>query len=236
MRASLDRNPTTFAEVGRARIRSTPGRIAAVLTGGLLALGSLGLVAVGAYMLSAAASNGGWLDLGHTTYVTDSYAVTTDPVDWGKQTYALGNVATVRIRVTPSNATTPVFVGMAGAEDVERYLSGVQHVTAHEAPGAHVTYSRHGGRAPSTPPAQAVPWTVQATGTGTQTVEFVAHQQPDDQVLVVMNADGSPSLRGSAESIVTQPSLSWIGSGFLVGGIVLAFGALLLIRRGARRN
>jgi hypothetical protein len=74
------------------------GRAVSVLTGGLLVLCSLGLIAVGGFLLSAATSNGGWLALGHGTYATDSYAVATDPEDWGTATYALGAVGKVRIR------------------------------------------------------------------------------------------------------------------------------------------
>ncbi len=235
MRTTLNRNPSTSTGLGRERAGWTPGRVAAVLTGGLLALCSVGLIAVGGYLLSAATSNGGWLALGHGTYQTDSYAVATDPQDWGTTTYALGTVDKVRIRITPSDATTPVFVGMARPDDVQRYLRGVEHVTVHEAPGSHVTYTRHDGQAPATPPAKALPWTVQATGTGTQTLEFDAQQQRGDQVAVVMNADGSRSVSGRAESTVTQPSLPWIASGLLAGAVALGVGAALLIVRPVRR-
>lgn len=119
-----------------------------MLTGGLLALCSAGLIAAGGYLLTAATSNGGWLALGHGTYQTDSYAVATDPGDWGTTTFAFGTVDKVRIRVTPADATTPVFVGMARPADVQRYLRGVQHVTAHGAPGYRVTYTQHDGRPP----------------------------------------------------------------------------------------
>lgn len=202
---------------------------------GLLALCSAGLIAVGGYLLSAATSNGGWLALGHGSYATDSYAVTTDPEDWGTATYAFGAVDKVRIRVTPSDATTAVFVGMARPDDVQRYLSGVEHVTAHGAGGYRVTYTRHDGQAPATPPAQAVPWTVQATGTGTQTLEFDARQQRGDQVAVVMNADGSRSVSGRAASTVTQPSLPWVAGGMLAGAAALGVGAAVLIVKPVRR-
>jgi hypothetical protein len=86
------------------------------------------------------------------------------------------------------------------------------------------------------PGAHAVPWTAQATGTGAQTLEFVAQQQPGDQVVVVMNADGSGTVSGSAASMVTQPSLTWIGSSLLSGGIIIGVGAVLLVIRGARRH
>jgi hypothetical protein len=235
MRATLNRNPDTPAGLGPERAGWTLGRVASVLTGGLLALCSLGLIAVGGFMLNAATSNGGWLDLGHGTYATDSYAVATDTEDWGTATYAFGAVDKVRIRVTPRDATTPVFVDMARPGDVERYLSGVEHVTAHEAPGYRVTYTQHDGQAPATPPAQAVPWTKQATGTGTQTLEFDAQEQRGEQVAVVMNADGSRSVSGRAESAVTQPSLPWIATGLLAGGVALGVGAVLLIVKPVRR-
>jgi hypothetical protein len=235
MRATLNRDPNTLPGPGRARAGWTLGRVVSVLTGGLLALCSLGLIAAGGYLLSAATGNGGWLALGHGSYQTGSYAVATDPDDWGAATYAFGAVDKVRIRITPSDATTPVFVGMARPADVQRYLRGVQYVTAHGAPGYRVTYTEHPGHAPATPPAQAVPWTVQASGTGTQTLEFDAQQQRGDQVTVVMNADGSRSVSGRAESAVTQPSLPWIASGLLAGGVALGAGAALLIVKPVRR-
>jgi hypothetical protein len=235
MSATLHRYPNTPAPLGRARAGWTLGRVVSVLTGGLLALGSLGLFVAGGYLLSAATGNGGWLALGHGSYQTDGYAVATDPEDWGTATYALGAVDRVRVRVTPSDPTTPVFVGMARPADVQRYLGGVRYVTAHGAPGYRVAYARHDGQAPATPPAHAVAWTVQATGTGTQTLEFDAQQQRGDQVAVVMNADGSPSLSGRAESAVTAPSLPWIASGLLAAAVALGVGAALLIVKPVRR-
>ena len=235
MRATLNRNPSTATGSDRRRAGWTVGRVASVLAGGVLALCSLGLITAGGYLLSVAASNSGWLALGHGSYATESYAVVTDPENWSAQTYALGAVDKVRIRVTPSGATTPVFVGLARATEVERYLSGVGYVTAHAAPGYRVTYTQHGGQAPATPPARAIPWTVQATGTGTQTVEFDTRNVSGDQVAIVMNADGSPSVSGRAESAVTQPSLPWIASGLLAGAVASGAGAVLLIAKPVRR-
>lgn len=125
----------------------------AMLTGCLLARCSLGLIAAGGYLLNAATSNGGWLALGHGTYQTNSYAVASDPADWSTATWLLGAVDKVRIRVTPSDPATPVFVGMARPADVQRYLGGVQHVTAQGSRGYRVTYIQHDGQAPATPPA-----------------------------------------------------------------------------------
>jgi hypothetical protein len=234
MNAILHRNPNASAGFGGARSGWTLGRVASVVAGSVLALSALGLVAAGGYLLSEAAGDGGWLALGHGDYATTSYAVVTEPEDWGEQSYVFDTVDKVRVRVTPVDATTPVFVGMARPDDVNRYLSDVEYVTAHGAPNERVTYTEHEGQAPATPPAQAVPWTVQATGTGTQTLEFDAQEQRGDQVMVVMNADGSQSVNGRAESAATQPSLPWIAGGLLAGGVILGIGAALLIVKPVR--
>lgn len=235
MNATLSPGLNTSVSFGQPRAGWTLGRIMSVLSGSVLVLCSLGLIVAGGYLLSATTSDGGWLELGHGTYQTDTYAVTTEPEDWGTQTYALDNVDKVRIRVTPKDAATPVFVGMARPDEVERYLSDIQYVTVHGASDYQVTYTQHDGHAPASQPAQAVPWTVQSTGTGTQTLEFDAQEQRGDQVLVVMNADGSPSVSGSAESAATQPSLPWIASGLLAGGVAVAVGGALLIVKPVRR-
>jgi hypothetical protein len=235
MTSTLD--PTRGTPAGPARTRSgwTSGRVVAMLIGALLALCSLGLLAGGGYLLSAATGDDGWLALGHGAYRTDGYAVATDAEDWSTASYVLGTVDKVRIRVTPADAATPVFVGMARPADLERYLGGVQYVTAHGDPGNRVAYTRHDGRAPATPPADAIAWTMQVTGMGTQTLTFDAQQLRGDQVVVVMNADGSRSVTGQAESAVTQPSLTWIGSGLLAAGVVLGAGAVLLVAKPLRR-
>lgn len=236
MKATLSDTFNGPASFGEQRAGWTLRRIISVLAGSVLVLGALGLIAAGGYLLTEGTSDGGWLSLGHGTYKTDSYAVITEPEDWSSQTYVLGTVDKVRVRVTPRDATTPVFVGMARPDDVEHYLSDVRHVTVHGASNYRVTYTEHDGQAPAGPPADAVPWTVQATGTGVQTLAFDAREQSGDQVLVVMNADGSPSVSGKAESLVTQPSLLWIASGLLAGGVVLAAGALLLIVKPVRQS
>jgi hypothetical protein len=122
MEATLNRTPDAPARLGRGRGRWTFGRVVAVLTGSVLVLCSLGLIAAGGYLLTEATSDGGWLSLGHGSYETDSYAVITEPEDWSSQTYALDTVDKVRIRVTPRDATTPVFVPEGGCR-VSRILT-----------------------------------------------------------------------------------------------------------------
>jgi hypothetical protein len=236
MQAILNRKARVPAAAGQARAGSARKRAALALSAGVLALCALGLIAGGGYLLTQASSDGGWLDLGHGAYETDSYAVVTEPENWSDQTYVLGTVDNVRIRVTPRDAASPIFVGMARAEEVDRYLRDVQHVTVHGGSNYHVTYTQTDGTAPAKPPAEALSWNAQATGTGPQTLEFDAREQPDNQVLVVMNADGSPSVSGKAESLVTQPSLPWLAGGILAVGIALGAGAVFLIKPALRAS
>ncbi len=235
MNATVRPNLDTSSIAGGSQSSWTAGRILSVVTGTVFVLISLALITGGGYLASEAASDGGWLALGHGDFQTDTYAVVTEPNDWSAQTYVLENVKKVRIRVTSSDATTPIFVGMAAPDVVQRYLSDVKYATVHGGSNYHVSYAQHDGHAPAVPPAQAVPWTIQTTGTGTQTLEFKAQERPGDQVLVVMNADGSPSVSGKAESAATQPFVPWIAGGLLAIGIVIAVGSVLLIVMPIRR-
>ncbi len=233
--ATVSPNIKTSSGFGQSRSGWTVGRISSVVSGSVLVLIAVALIATGGYFLTESTRDGGWLSVGHGTYQTNSYAVVTEPNDWSSQTYFIGNVEKARIRVAPSNAATPIFVGMAPSSDVEGYLSGVNHVVVHGGSNYKVAYIHHDGQAPTTPPAQAIQWTAQSSGTGVQTLEFNARKQHGDQVLVVMNSDGSPSVSGKAESAATQPSITWIASGLLVAGIVLAIGAVFLIVKPVKR-
>src|SRR4051794_11708617 len=113
MQALLNRKPSMPIEGSRLRAGWTWRRLALVLARGVLVLCSIGLIVAGGYLLTEATSKGAWVSLGHGAYDTDSYAVITEPEDWDQQSYVLGTVDKVRIRVTPRNTTTPVFVGLA---------------------------------------------------------------------------------------------------------------------------
>lgn len=65
MRTTPDRYADAPAGLDRMHTGWTLGRVVSVVTGGLLALCSLGLIVVGGYLLSVATTNGGWLALGH---------------------------------------------------------------------------------------------------------------------------------------------------------------------------
>ena len=211
-------------------------RVLSLVVGSVLAICSLGLVAMGGIALVAANSNAGYVDLGHADYSTDGYAVVTDPYDWSTGKYLLGRMGKVRVRVTPSGGSVPAFVGLARPEAVRGYLTGVEYATGRGAGNYRVTYTQHSGKAPASPPAPAGVWTAQTTGNGTLTLQFSARAQGGEQILVAMNADGSPSVGGHVETAATVPSLPWIGAVVLIGGVVLLTGSAVLIVRPLRRR
>jgi hypothetical protein len=199
--------------------RQHRGRAAAIslATGGLVLLGLGGTAA-------AYAAGDGYVSLGaQGTYDTAGYALSTDSTNWHS---GLGHlVGTVRIRVAPAQDGQPIFAGVADPAAVRGYLASTRYTVVHSGP----TKTEHDGSAP--PPVAAVPWTASATGSGTHTLQWPASD--GEQVLVVMNADGSASVRGRVESVaVTVRGIAWIATGLLVGGAVLLAAAVARIRRG----
>ncbi len=207
-----------------------------VLAGCVLALCAAGLVAAGAIALSQAGSNGGYVSLGAASYHTSSYAVTSDSDDWSGAKYLFGSLGQVRVRVTPDGGSTQAFAGLARPGALQRYLAGVGYATGHKSTGHGVSFTQHSGNAPATPPARAGIWTADATGAGPLTLQFDAHAQQGDLVLVAMNADGSPSVGGHVATAATVPALPWIAAGLLAAGAVLLAGSAVLIVKPARRR
>ena len=82
----------------------------------------------------------GYLTTTTTTYSTSGYALASDPVKppgtWGW----LGLfVDAVRIRIASSDRSRPLFLGIAAAGDVERYLGDVSYTTVGARGGHDVT-------------------------------------------------------------------------------------------------
>jgi hypothetical protein len=207
-----------------------------VLAGCVLAPCAAGLVALGVIALSQASSNGGYVSLGAASYHTSSYAVTSDSDDWSGAKYLFGSLGQVRVRITPDGGSTRAFAGLARPGVLQRYLAGVGYATGHQSSGHGVSFTQHSGNAPAVRPAGAGIWPASATGAGPLTLQFGAHAQHGDLVLVAMNADGSPSVGGHVATAATVPALPWIVAGLLAAGAVLLAGSAALIVKPARRS
>jgi hypothetical protein len=160
--------------------------------------------------------------------------VTSESYGWSGAKYLFGSLGQVRVRVTPDGGRTQAFAGLARPGVLQRYLAGVGYATGHKSTGPGVSFTQHSGHAPAAPPARAGIWTADATGP--LALQFDAHAQQGDLVLVAMNADGSPSVGGHVATAATVPALPWIAAGLLAAGAVLLAGSAALIVKPARRR
>ncbi|WP_199434653.1 DUF4389 domain-containing protein [Qaidamihabitans albus] len=207
----------------------TPGRVASVVVGAVLAFASMGLLTGGAALLWAdrvERGADGYLSL-ESTIDTGGYALTTERVALTEQSvrWLPGTVGDVRVRVVGTDPLDPVFVGIAPADEAARYLAGVEHATIRDAADGSLTF--HSGGPPETAPDAAGIWAARSSGPGTQTVSWPAGA--GDWTVVVMNADAAPGVSVRTEAGATVPALPWIGVAVLASGaLFLAAGAALL--------
>jgi hypothetical protein len=141
------------------------------------------------------------------------------------------------VRVTATaQRETPLFLGVALASDVDRWLSGTarDEVTRAwgdvRAPG----YRRIAGDLRSlSPPTEQTFWVREASGRGTIQLEWNPLTADGRYILVLANADGSLSVAAQTHIGVKVPPLVPVGSGLLVTAGVLILIAFVLIYVGA---
>ena len=204
-----------------------------------LVFGSLGLLAALAFIAGAATltwalethrDGSGYFTTHTHHYQTSSYALSTQSLKVGGLEGAFEDrLARLRITATSTNATKPLFVGIARTRDVDAYLARTEHDELHD---IHfdpfgVDYRRLGGSAPAGLPAKQAIWRAHATGTGTQTISWPAEK--GRWSAVVMNADGSRAVGLDAQLAVRVSALWWITTVlFVLGGLSLLGGGALL--------
>jgi hypothetical protein len=227
----------------RAPTQATPsdwtaGRIAALVVGIVLALIAVGLVgAAGTALWAQFQRDGDFVTTDVHTFSTSGSALVTDPVDLGQQgvswLHSSGLVDAIRIRVTPTNTTAPIFVGIARSADVDRYLAGVSHTVITGYWDNNTEFV--GGGQPESDPATQGFWAASASGLGNQTLVW----DPEDGTwtAVVMNADGGAGLSDVRTDLGGKiPALPWITLGLFITGAVFTAGAVLLIVVAVRRR
>ena len=205
----------------------TTGRIIALATGSVLLLISFALMAGGGTLAWADTGQlrSGYLTTSAATYSTGGYALASDPVrlhgGWGWLRLFADRV---RVRVTSSDPSRPLFAGIAATGDVERYLSGVGYTTV----DGHDVADHPGAGVPAAP-AAALPWAAQAQGTGSLTLTWEVRD--GDWTVVVMNRDASPGLTVRVEAGLSSLALPWLAGELLAAGVLLGLtaGALIIV-------
>ena len=227
----------TNPQPGPPHARSA-GRIALLVVAIASLLGGATALAGGGALIAA---DNSWRDDGYLTSDTaplkaDGYAVASESLELGgvDEDWVLGRA---RVRVT-SDGSKPVFVGVARAADAEAYLADVQHSTVTDIDDPETTYEHHAGGAPTANPADSDIWVEQATGTGTQSIDWSLDDRPGRWTVIVMNADGTAGVDVDADVGATVPVLGEVTAGLIVVGalfVLVGAGVLVGLRVTGRR-
>ena len=218
--------------------RWTGSSVTAIVVGCLLVFVALPLLGAGGTALWAhwTQRDDGYATTDVQHFSTAGSALTAVPTELGRAgtgwLYAPGVLDTVRMRVTPADPGSDLFVGIGPSVDVDRYLAGVARTVISDF-WTNSTYAIDGGTALTPPAAQAF-WAASSNGAGTRSLVW----QPTNGswTVVVMNADGRPGIHVAADLGATIPALPWIAVGLLVAGGVFAAGGILLIVSTVRRR
>jgi hypothetical protein len=216
----------------------TAGRIVSLIAGAVLSFAAAGLLAGGAGVLWAGTAHrtGGYVTTAKSTYSTPGRALVSENFSVpGAGLDRIGRqlVGSVRIRVTATNPSVPVFIGIARAHAVARYLSGVAHTTfSNIGSSHHAEFITHGTSVPAAPGSMAI-WKARASGTGTQSA--IVKLAAGNWAVVVMNPDSSPGLAVRADVGATFPALPWVAGVMLAAGILAMGCGVLLIAIPVRR-
>jgi Domain of unknown function (DUF4389) len=221
-----------------ARRGWTGGRIALVVVGTIAGLLALGLLVGGCAVVAVDQTqrdDDGFVmsptqDFSTSTYaiVSESADVDTEGGEWALDTF----LGTVRIR---SESDRPVFVGIGPADEVTRYIGGVERDEVDDLDSSgDPEYSRRSGGAPSGPPGDETFWVASTEGAGERTLEW--EPEDGDWQAVVMNEDGSRGVSSELSIGAELDSILWIGIGMLLAGALFAAGSALAITAATRNR
>jgi len=199
----------------------TARRVIALMAGSVLLLISLALIAGGTALVWADTEQFrfGYVTTTAGTYSTEGYALASDAINLQSRGLFVDEV---RIRITSSGSSRPLFGGIAGAADVKRYLDGVSYTTVD---GRDVT-GHPGTRIPAAP-AAALPWAARSQGTGKLTLTWTV--RPGDWTVIVMNTDARPGLSVRAEAGLSAMALPWLAGEMIATGLLTGITAGFLI-------
>jgi hypothetical protein len=227
---------------GQEPSRWTPGRIALVVVGSILALIGAGMLFGGAGLLwidQTQRDDDGYLSTPRENFSTSSYAITSESIDlagaeieggeWLLSEDVLGDV-----RIEGELAAGEIFLGVGPTREVEDYLGSVEHdeVAELDFDPFRVDYRRTSGGDPRGAPTDEQFWATSVAGEGLRTLTWEAEE--GEWSIVVMNADGSEVVDAELSAGAEANFLIWVAVALLVVGALLIIGGGGMIFAGAR--
>jgi hypothetical protein len=214
------------------------GRILALVFGILLLLPGLGLVLGGGVLLWAdqAGRTDGYVMSETDDFATEGFALVSERIDlatgadWVPLSAALG---TARAEVTAADPGTEIFVGVAPVTEGTAYLGDVGRSVVDDLGTTGTDEVFVPGGPPSGPPGDQDFWVAQASGSGTQQLDWEPAQ--GNWLFVAMNADGSAGVAIDARVGATAPALGGLAWGVLGTGLFLLVVGTLLLALALRR-
>jgi hypothetical protein len=218
----------------------SPGRIALLVVGSILALVSLGFLAGGgvlAWAHSTERNDDGYYTTRFERFQSAGYAIQSDDLDLGTDgpdwLFEKGRLGTIRITGRNLRPGQSLFLGIGRKDAVDRYLRGVPHdvVTDVDLDPFRVDYrSEPGTRRPAPPTATEPLW----AAAGTRQIDWKVEE--GNWVAVAMNADGSRGVVadirvGAKTNLVIIAALVALGLGVLFGAVAALL--IVLALRGA---
>jgi hypothetical protein len=190
--------------------------IATVVTALVLALA--GTAALAANVLH---DGNGYFNWPTKTFTSSGYAIAMKTVDISNAPrWAFSDAGLNSVRVN-AYSDRPIFIGIARAADLDRYLNGTEHddvsgLTYHP---FQVDYDHTDGHAPHRAPADEAFWVKSTSGAGNIALDW--KPRPGNWRAVVMNADGSRGVTANLQFGARTSLLWWLGAA-LLGAAVLA--------------
>ena len=209
--------------------RSGGTKVLAAIVG---SIGALVLLAgIGLFVAQASTDKSDGYYTTDSQLQSDGYAIASNAValDGGLDGVPSAVVGDVRLRAEAGGGK-PLFLGIARADEVDRYLRGVETTRVVDFnDDGDPKYQQATGRRPALAPGREGFWLEQSEGTGRQ--ELTWDTKPGHWSVVAMNADGSPGLAIDADIGAKFSWLIWVELGLILVGLVVLAGGIAIWRQ-----
>jgi len=209
-----------------ARPRRTKRVTAIAVTVTAVVLALAGAVALAANVFR---DGDGYFNSPTESFTSTGYAIAMKSVDISDAPQWALDAGVNRVRVK-AHGDRALFMGIARAADVDRYLRGTEHddvsyLTYH--PFA-VDYDHADGHAPSRPPLHESFWIASTHGVGNLTLAW--KPRPGNWRAIVMNENGTRGVAAELRFGADSALLWWVGAALLGLSVVGGTAAALLYR------